>query len=196
MSTYKSLGGPPGGLLLTTDPELAARIEAIAYPGLTANHDAGRVAALAMTLVDWRAVGTQYARAMADAAGRLAAELAERGVPVFAARGGFTASHQFAVRAAGYGGGQTAARRLREANLLTCGIGLPIEPVAGDTNGLRIGTPEAVRLGMTADDMPELADLVAAGLADPTDVGPRVTAFRRRFSGVAFTADALEAAPR
>jgi len=41
MSTYKSLGGPAGGLLLTNDAELAEKVDAIAYPGLTANFDAG-----------------------------------------------------------------------------------------------------------------------------------------------------------
>jgi glycine hydroxymethyltransferase len=124
---------------------------------------------------------------MVEAAQRLAAELAARGVPVFAAQAGFTRSHQFAIRAADYGGGQTAARRLRRANLLTSGIGLPVAPVDGDTNGLRVGTPEAVRLGMTADDMPELAGLIVAALEDPEPVGGRVTEFRRRFAGVAFT---------
>ena len=31
-------------------------------------------------------------------------------------------------------------------------------------NGLRFGTPEIVRWGMTATDMPELAALIARGL--------------------------------
>jgi len=35
MSTYKSLGGPPGGLVLTNDADLAQRIDEIAFPGLT-----------------------------------------------------------------------------------------------------------------------------------------------------------------
>jgi glycine hydroxymethyltransferase len=39
MSTYKSLGGPAGGLILTNDAELARRIDKIAFPGLTANFD-------------------------------------------------------------------------------------------------------------------------------------------------------------
>jgi glycine hydroxymethyltransferase len=52
MSTYKSLGGPPGGLLLANDAELAQRIEAIAYPGRTANFDAGKTAALAQMMLD------------------------------------------------------------------------------------------------------------------------------------------------
>ncbi|HEY5422069.1 MAG TPA: aminotransferase class I/II-fold pyridoxal phosphate-dependent enzyme, partial [Ilumatobacteraceae bacterium] len=53
MSTYKSLGGPPGGLLLTNDAVLAERIDKIAYPGLTANFDAGKTASLAITMLDW-----------------------------------------------------------------------------------------------------------------------------------------------
>jgi glycine hydroxymethyltransferase len=192
MSTYKSLGGPAGGLILTNDAELAERLDAIAYPGLTANFDAGRVAALAVTLADWLAVGPAYARAMQATAGRLAAELAERGVPVFAADRGCTGSHQFAVEAHRYGGGQRAARRLRAANLLACGIGLPLEPVPGDVNGLRLGTPELVRLGMTEDDMPALAGFLADGLdpgTEPRTIAPEVTAWRRQFSGIHFTAD-------
>jgi glycine hydroxymethyltransferase len=191
MSTYKSLGGPPGGLVLTNDAELAQRIEAIAYPGLTANFDVARVAALAVTLVDWRVAGADYARAMVETARRLADELAALGLPVFARERGATVSHQFALVAHPWQGGQRASRRLRQANLLACGIGLPVEPIADDTNGIRLGTPEVARLGMTPDDMPELARFIARGLdpeTDPATVAADVTAWRARFSGVAFTA--------
>ncbi|MGE0846644.1 MAG: hypothetical protein AB7L41_10250, partial [Flavobacteriaceae bacterium] len=41
MSTYKSLGGPPAGLNVTNEPDLARRLEEIAFPGLTANFDSG-----------------------------------------------------------------------------------------------------------------------------------------------------------
>ncbi|MFF3444296.1 serine hydroxymethyltransferase [Streptosporangium sp. NPDC002721] len=192
MSTYKSLGGPAGGLVVTDDAELAQRLDAIAYPGLTANFDAGKTAALAMTMLDWKAAGPAYARAMVSTARRLADELLALGVPVFAAERGCTRSHQFAVLAHRYGGGQRAARRLREANLLACGIGLPSEAVEGDANGLRVGTPELVRLGMTEADMPELAAFIARGLdenVDPGTVAPEVTEWRSRFSGVRFTVD-------
>ncbi|MDQ3358245.1 MAG: beta-eliminating lyase-related protein [Actinomycetota bacterium] len=192
MSTYKSLGGPAGGLVVTNDAALAERIDAIAFPGLTANFDAGKAAALAVTLLDWQAVGPPYAAAMVETARHLATGLIERGLPVFAGSDGPTRSHQFAIRAHRWGGGQHAARRLRRANLLACGIGLPDEPVDGDVNGLRIGTPELVRLGMQPQHMPELAGLIAAGLdpdGDPTGVAPEVTRWRRQFSGVHFTAD-------
>ena len=190
MSTYKSLGGPPGGLIVTDDAELAQRLDGIAYPGLTANFDAGKTAALAMTLLDWVAAGPAYAQAMIDTAAALADELSRLDVPVHTAAGRATVTHQFAVRAARYGGGQHAARQLRVANLLACGIGLPIDPVPGDLNGLRLGTPEIARLGMTAADMPQLASFLARGLtADAAAVGPEVTAWRARFSGVHFTVD-------
>ncbi len=192
MSTYKSLGGPAGGLIVTDDADLAERLDHIAYPGLTANFDAGRTAALAVTMLDWKATGAAYAQRMVSTAGRLAAELVERGLPVFTTSRGRTDSHQFAVEAQRYGGGQHAAARLRRANLLTCGIGLPRELVDGDVNGLRLGTPEAARIGMTEDDMPALAELVARALdpdVAPESVAPEVTAWRAQFCDVHFTAD-------
>ncbi|MBK0397904.1 aminotransferase class I/II-fold pyridoxal phosphate-dependent enzyme [Limibaculum sp. M0105] len=189
MSTYKSLGGPAGGLIVTTEAELAERLDAIAFPGLTANFDAGRVAALAVTLADWKAQGAAYAAAMRETAAALAAELAAEGVALFAPGGVATRSHQFALKAAPLGGGQAAARHLRRANILTCGIGLPVAPVEGDLNGLRLGVPEIVRAGMGPGDMPELARLIVRGLGDdPEAVAADVSGFRQRFSGVHFVA--------
>src|SRR6478752_5239725 len=83
MSTYKSLGGPAGGLIVTDDAELAERLDHIAYPGLTANFDAGRTAALAVTMLDWKVAGAAYAQRMVSTARRLADELATLSLPVF-----------------------------------------------------------------------------------------------------------------
>lgn len=188
MSTYKSLGGPPGGLIVGTDAALFERLDAIAYPGLTANFDAGRVAALAMSLLDWVAFGPAYAQAMQATARALADALAALGLPVFAAARGGTTSHQFALEAARWGGGQAAAKRLEASRLLACGIGLPTAIVAavdGDTNGLRLGVPEIVRLGLGPAEMPELAGLIARALHGEA-VGEAVTALRQRFGGLRF----------
>ncbi len=193
MSTYKSLGGPPGGLLLGNDAGLAERIEAIAYPGLTANFDAGKTAALAQTMLDWRVAGSAYAGMMVDTAAALAERLSAAGIPVHRRHTVATRSHQFAVEAAAFGGGQTAAARLRRANLLACGIGLPVDPVEGDLNGLRLGTPEVARLGMTVDDMRDLADFVARALTgDPDPVAAEVTEWRSAFRDIHFTTDRPE----
>lgn len=182
MSTYKSLGGPPGGLVVGTDAALFERLDAIAYPGLTANFDAGKTAALALSLLDWRDFGADYARAMQATAKALADALASAGLPVFAAARGATTSHQFAVEAAHWGGGQAAARVLEGSRLLACGIGLPtaaVAPIDGDVNGLRLGVPEIVRLGFAPQHMGALGALIARALAGEA-VGPEVTALRAR----------------
>ncbi len=188
MSTYKSLGGPAGGLIVTDDAGLAERLDAIAFPGLTANFDAAKSAALAITLLDWREYGRAYAQAMVATARALSLALEEAGAPVFQTARGATGSHQFALEARRFGGGQAAARKLRAVNILSCGIGLPIEPVEGDLNGLRLGTPEIVRWGMGPEDMPELAELIADGLEskDGSVVASAVTRMRGRFQQIGF----------
>ena len=191
-STYKSLGGPAGGLIVTNDDEIAQKLDAIAYPGLTANFDAAKTAALGITLQDWKSVGRDYAQMMVKTSQALAQHLQNLGVNIFASDKGFTTSHQFAILAAPYGGGQTAARRMGEAGLLACGIGLPIEQVEGDLNGLRIGTPEIVRIGMKVEHMQDLAGFIARSLdtsVNPKSIQREITEWRKQFSGVHYTVD-------
>ena len=188
MSTYKSLGGPAGGLIVTNDAAIAEKLDRIAFPGMTANFDAGKSAALAITLLDWREFGADYARAMVALSQALAGELAARGIRIFAQDRGMTTSHQFAVEAAPFGGGQAASKTLRRAGFLACGIGLPIAEVPGDLNGLRIGTPELVRRGVTPADAPALAELIAEGLRSnsPEGVAARTRALRGKFTGLQY----------
>lgn len=193
MSTYKSLGGPPSGLLVTNGAAIAERVDAIAYPGLTANFDAANTAALAITLLDWKAMGAEYAAAMTSSASVLAAELERLGVPVHTTDEGHTCSHAFAIDARTYGGGHKAALLLRKSNLLTCAIGLPVD----DGGGLRIGMNEPVRWGVTNDDLPELAALIGEGLEGTnTDATARkVTEFRGRFQTIHYTQPVRYTAP-
>ena len=183
-STYKSLGGPPSGLIVTNDDAIAQKLDAIAFPGLTANFDAAKSASLAIALLDWKEFGLDYAAMMANTAIELAQQLDELSIPLFKTEQGFTQSHQFAIEAAEFGGGQNAARHLRKANILTCGIGLPIAEVDGDMNGLRLGTPEIVRWGMNVNHMPQLAKLIARALNSdkPEGLADEVTAFRQSFN--------------
>ena len=188
MSTYKSLGGPAGGLIVSNDADLTQRLDAIAFPGMTANFDAAKSAALAVSMLDWREHGTAYAQAMVSLSHALASALDAQGLPVFAKAQGFTNSHQFAIAAAGFGGGQTASKKLRKAGFLACGIGLPIAEVEGDMNGLRIGTPELVRWGVTEDHAADLAALIAQALRSntPETLAPRVAEWRKTFDRLHF----------
>lgn len=164
MSTYKSLGGPASGLIVTNEAEIAKRLDQIAFPGMTANFDAAKSAALGVAMLDWRDFGAAYAQKMISVSQALAQALIDQGIDVFETHSGPTLSHQFAILAAPFGGGQTASKKLREAGFLACGIGLPTEAVEGDLNGLRIGTPEMVRFGLSEEHCPELASRLASAL--------------------------------
>lgn len=185
MSTYKSLGGPAGGLIVTNDAEIAKSLDSIAFPGMTANFDAAKTAALAVTMLDWRDFGRAYADEMIAMSQTLASALDAEGVPVFAGIDGFTRSHQFAVLAESFGGGQTASKKLRPNGFLACGIGLPVAALDSDMNGLRIGTPELVRWGMTSSDAGTLAQLIGRALHGE-DIAQDVKDWRMNFNKLHF----------
>jgi glycine hydroxymethyltransferase len=187
MSTYKSLGGPAGGLIVTNDDSLAQRLDAIAFPGMTANFDAAKSAALAVTMLDWRDYGEAYAAEMIAMAHALAEAMRDEGLAVYRPAHP-TGSHQFALEAAPFGGGQAASRHLRRAGILVSGIGLPLPEVPGDANGIRFGTPEMVRWGMTDEDAPRLAALIARALRSdtPETLAREVADWRRTFDKIHF----------
>ena len=128
MSTYKSLGGPAGGLVLSDDAEIAKKLDAIAFPGMTTNFDDAKSAALAVTMLDWRNYAKAYPAEMIALSKALSNALDRGGGPVFLGTQGFTNSHQFAILSAPFGGGQTASKILRKGGFLACGIGLTCSP--------------------------------------------------------------------
>ncbi|HEY7356719.1 MAG TPA: aminotransferase class I/II-fold pyridoxal phosphate-dependent enzyme [Ktedonobacterales bacterium] len=193
-STYKALGGPPGGLLLTNDAELAARIDAIVYPGLTANNDLGRVAALAVCLNDLLVYGHEYAARCVETARALAHALAAAGLPVAGYAPDYTQTHHLALDARRWGGGTRAARLLEPANILATGIGLPLPDIEGDQNGLRLGVQELARWGLGPAEMSQVANFLARILArgeDAASLRAEVIAFRARFQELCYILDAV-----
>lgn len=184
-STYKSLGGPSGGMILTNDPILAERIAGTVYPAMTANYDAGRLAALAISLAEALQFGENYARACIANARSLARALDEEGFTVAGRDQGFTDSHHVGVDARDFGGGDAAARKLAEAGIYLSGIGLPWQGEDEVYRGIRIGTQEVTRRGMQPEHMPGLAgwlgDVLLRGQA-PALVGDQVREFRREFT--------------
>jgi len=178
-------------MILTNSPELAERLDRIAFPGLTANFDLGRTAAMVVAVLDLLEHGPAYARACIANAQALAAAMDRAGIAVFrpAARDGFTQSQHVALVATSYGGGNAASSRIEPANILFTSIGLPLPPVSGDANGIRIGTQEITRWGFQPEHMATIADLTARVLVkgEAADkVRPAVIAFRRGFQKIHF----------
>ena len=150
---------------------------------MTANFDAAKSAALAISMLDWRDHGKSYGRKMITVARALATALTDQGIAVFTPPAGATSSHQFAIQAAAFNGGQRASTALRKTGFLASSIGLPLPEIAGDMNGLRIGTPELVRWGVEEHHCPKLAGLIASGLNSdhPETLATEVAEWRRSF---------------
>jgi glycine hydroxymethyltransferase len=176
-STYKSFGGPAGGVIVADDEKLMERVAAAVYPGLTANYDISRLLPLAAAALEHRR--SDYADRCIDNARGLADALANEGLPVLGAEHGSTSSHHVAVDAREFGGGNAAARRLAEINILLSEIG---SPAARDPAGaIRIGTQSVTSQGFVAADMPAIASVLARGLRAPgQELRAEVAAIRRR----------------
>lgn len=160
-STHKTLPGPQHGILLgeTKDPELVKKLESAAFPGVTSNHHLHTMAALAVALAEQVAFGAAYARQTIRNAQALAEGLHKRGFDVLAADLGFTRSHTIAVRMAKEGGGEAVAKRLADAGLIANKNLLPGDTSPKHPSGVRLGTPEVTRIGMTEPDMDRIAEL-------------------------------------
>ncbi|WP_229795587.1 serine hydroxymethyltransferase [Saccharothrix coeruleofusca] len=181
-STYKSFGGPSGGCVVTRDPELARRVSAVAYPGMLANYDAGRLGALAVTAAELAEWGGAYATDCVTNAQALAQALHDNGFRLARRDAEFTRSHHVAVDAAPLGGGDAAAVLLGEAGIYLSGIGLPWQHPDEGLRGLRIGTQEITRRGFLPADQQAIAVLMRRALLDrepPHRVRADAVALRR-----------------
>ena len=135
-STYKSYGGPPGGAIVTRDPDVAERVFRAVYPGLTANYDAGRLRGLleAATRLRSTARSTRIAASppRRRSARRCTTPVSPSPPPTAASRSRTTSPSQADVTA------------LERAGIYA------------STSGpyVRLGTQELVTRGFGPDDMP------------------------------------------
>ena len=179
-STYKSYGGPPGGAIATSDPEVAERVFAAVYPGLTANYDAGRLRALGLAATALLQDGAAYADRLRRVRPR-ARPGARRRRSVRGRRG--PGLHRLASPRH-RSGGRDGERRGRAAP--GPGRHLPVRHTRGRAPpgrvaALRLGTQELVRRGFGPSDMRAVSHLIARVIVDgepPDLVRPQVEALR------------------
>ncbi len=191
-STYKSFGGPSGGVIAGNDAELMARASTAVYPGLTANYDIARLLPLGAAAVEHHLAAGAYADAAIANAQALGAALHAQGLPVLGAARGFTSSHHLALDARGLGGGPIAAQTLAAVRILLSEIGCPDGEDPDPRGAIRIGLQTLTRQGFVEPDMPAVAGAIADALLERravTDIRSDVGRLRRRHSGTRFGAD-------
>jgi glycine hydroxymethyltransferase len=166
-TTHKSLRGPRGGMVLC-QPELADLVDKgcpMVLGGPMPHVMAAKAVALAEARLPSFAV---YAQAIADNAKSLAEGLLKRGVTLVT---GGTDNHLVLLDVAtSYGlTGRQAEQALLDAGVVTNRNSIPADPNgAWYTSGIRIGTPALTTLGMGADEMDEVADIMATVLGAAT----------------------------
>jgi glycine hydroxymethyltransferase len=193
-STHKTFFGSQRGLILSNAGEVEWRkIDKGAFPGSSSNHHLDTLVALAIATYEMMEFGQAYARQTIANARALGAKLYEMGFRVQAPELGFTESHQLAIDVSQYGGGDEAARHLKDNNIILNMNLLPFESLDQVTNpaGIRLGVLEMTRFGMKEPEMEIIARLFKECLIDGKYVGEEVTEFRQRFQKVNYSYDHL-----
>jgi glycine hydroxymethyltransferase len=163
-STYKTLGGPPGGAAVSLSSAHAERLAVAAYPVLLSNYDPSRLGPLAVAASEAVAQEPAWAEATVACAVRLAERLHDVGLPVVGRERGFTHSHQVVLDASRLGGGRCSMRRLATMGLHAGSCRLPWQQPDDPPEGLRFGTQELVRRGGGIHHIPQLVELIERGL--------------------------------
>ena len=172
-TTYKSLRGPRGAIILWNDEDLRKRINNAVFPGLQGTPSLHIVAAKAVALGEaLRPEFAHYAAAVLANARALASTLQRRGFDLVGG-GTDTPLMLLDLRAKGLTGAP-AAQSLERAGIIA-----NMNPIPSDTvdlkvmSGLRFGTSGATTRGLAAVDFETLGDLISdvlEGLREfPTD---------------------------
>ena len=179
-TTHKTLRGPRSGLLLSSDPEIAAKLDRAIFPGHQGGPlehvIAGKAVAFAEAL---RPEFRLYSEQIIRNARALAALFQELGYRVVS---GGTDNHLLVLDLRGQGLNGTKATRLLDAAHIT----ISKSTLPYDTEkimhggGIRIGTPAVTTRGMVEADMQTIAGLIHRALGGE-DVRAEVHAFASEF---------------
>ncbi|WP_217189653.1 serine hydroxymethyltransferase [Streptomyces buecherae] len=184
-TTHKTLGGPRGGVILST-AELAKKINSAVFPGQQGGPLEHVIAAKAVAFKmaaseEFKERQQRTLEGSRILAERLAqADVAEAGVAVLS---GGTDVHLVLVDLRNSElDGQQAEDRLHEVGITVNRNAIPNDPRPPMvTSGLRIGTPALATRGFTTEDFREVADVIAQALKPVYDA----EALRGRVSALA-----------
>ncbi len=187
-TTHKTLMGPRGAVIVSTDEEIAHKIDRAVFPGEQGGPHLNKIAAIAVAFkLAQRAEFRQLQRQIVANAVALADGFKANGMRVV--HDG-TNTHMAVLDTrsiASYRGerlmGDAAARILDLANIVCNRNTIPGDRDATRPSGLRFGTPWVTQRGLKEADMREIADVIALVLKSARpyiNVSPHSTAYRAK----------------
>ena len=191
-SVHKTFFGSQRGIILSNAGESEwRRIDKGAFPGSSSNHHLDTLVPLAVTVYEMMEFAQAYARQTIANAKELGRRMHDSGLKVQGAEFGFTESHQLALDAREFGGGDEVARHLKDNNIILNMNLLPFEPLENVANpaGIRLGVQEMTRVGMKEPEMASIAGLFKKCLMEGKYVGEEVRELRKGFQQVRYSFD-------
>jgi glycine hydroxymethyltransferase len=167
-TTHKTLRGPRGGMILSTEQHRAALDKAV-FPGLQGGPHNSTTAAIAVAAKEASTPEfKQYAHAVVSNAKALAETLLSRGVSLVT---GGTDNHLLLLDLTPQNvPGKVAAKALDKAGIVTNYNSIPFDTRKPfDPSGVRIGTPAITSRGFGATEMKAVGNWIADVIAKPDD---------------------------
>ena len=171
-TTHKTLCGPRGAVILTTDPEIARRVNASVFPGLQGGPHMNSIAAIGrlfeLILADYPGFCAFQTKVLSST--RFFADcLVDEG---FALEYGGTNTHMVLVDLKKFPvlgdvpvDGEIASRLLEIARIVCNKNVIPGDPDGAHASGLRFGLPWLTQRGVTQDHLRDIARIMKSVLA-------------------------------
>lgn len=172
-TTHKTLYGPRGACILTTDKKLAQKVDAAVFPGEQGGPHVNAMAGMAVAFGLARTADfVQLQRQVVENAAHLAAELEKRGLRI---PYGGTDTHMLLVDCKRFRAetgvspdgekgtplmGDMAARILDLAGIVVNRNTIPGDKSARNPSGIRMGTPWITQRGFRAPELERLAEVM------------------------------------
>jgi glycine hydroxymethyltransferase len=182
-TTHKTLRGPRGGLILSSE-EFATehKLNKAVFPGIQGGPLEHVIAAKAVCLKEALAPGfKEYAKQVRDNAKALAEDLIRREIPIVS---GGTDNHLMLVNLVPLAKtGKEVQNQLEAVHITANKNTVPKDPKSPFvTSGIRLGTPAVTTRGLTVADMDDLAEVIAMTIKDPENTGDQARAIVKKLT--------------
>jgi glycine hydroxymethyltransferase len=184
-TTHKTMRGPRGGILLSNDPDIAKKLNSAIFPGTQGGPLMHIIAAKAVALGEaQKPEFLDYQRQILKNAAALAEGLRKNGFELVS---GGTDNHLMLMDLSRTEvSGRDMQERLDAVRITANKNKIPGDPrSAGETSGLRLGTPASTSRGFKEPEMREVAELITLAFRDLdkncADIIARVDALCRKY---------------